>query len=383
MTWAPRRSSRAARSPFWLCSRPGSSLSCSRPRPAIRNVVLISIDTLRADHLGAYGFPRPTTPHIDAVAREGVVFRSVHTPVPMTLPAHVSMLTGTLPPTHGLRDNLLSRLPEGSLTLAERLKARGFTTGAIVSTFVLDRRFGTSQGFDTYDDRFQAVHKIGDLSERKGDEAARARPRAWLAEHKDRPFFLFVHFYDPARSLRAARAVRVARGRTHPYEGEVAFADHCVGQVLEKLRQLGLYDSPSSCITGDHGEMLGEHGELEPRLLHLRGRAARPPRHARAAARTGTPRQVDLPVSLIDIVPTILSLVGAPLSQGGPGRGPLALDRRAGRGRGSQAALRGDRDPHALLRRQLPARRHRRRVEVHRDHAPRALRPAHAIPRRR
>ncbi len=171
-------------------------LSCSKPRPAIRNVVLISIDTLRADRVSAYGFPRPTTPNIDAVAREGVLFRNVHTPVPMTLPAHVSMLTGTLPPTHGLRDNLLRRLPEGSLTLAEMLKAKGFTTGAVVSSFVLDRRFGTSQGFDSYDDRFQAVHKIGDLSERKGDEAARVATQ-WLDQHKDRPFFFFVHFYDP------------------------------------------------------------------------------------------------------------------------------------------------------------------------------------------
>jgi len=155
-------------------------------------VVLISIDTLRADHVSAYGFPRKATPNIDAVARDGVLFKNVRTPVPMTLPAHVSMLTGTLPPTHGLRDNLLSRLPEGTQTLATRLKARGFATGAVVSTFVLDRRFGTSQGFDSYDDRFDAVHKIGDLSERKGDEAAR-HATEWLDQHKDRPFFLFLH----------------------------------------------------------------------------------------------------------------------------------------------------------------------------------------------
>ena len=218
----------------------GLLLSCSRSRPAIRNVLLISIDTLRADHLSAYGFPRPTTPNIDAVAREGVLFRNVYTTVPMTLPAHVSMLTGTLPPAHGLRDNLQNRLPEGSLTLAEILKARGFTTGAIVSSFVLDRRFGTSQGFDGYDDRFQAVHKIGDLGERKGDEATRLA-RDWLAEHKDRPFFFFVHLYDPHDPYEPPEPF-ASQWSAHPYEGEVAFADYCVGQVLEKLRQLGLYD---------------------------------------------------------------------------------------------------------------------------------------------
>ena len=120
------------------------------------------------------------------MAREGVLFKNVRTPVPMTLPAHVSLFTGTLPPTHGLRDNLQNRLPEGSLTLAEMLKARGFTTGAIVSSFVLDRRFGLSQGFDRYDDRFQALHKIGDLAERKGDEATRRRGIGWTSTRTGR-----------------------------------------------------------------------------------------------------------------------------------------------------------------------------------------------------
>jgi choline-sulfatase len=282
--------------------------SCSRPRPKVRNVLLISIDTLRADHLGAYGFPRPTTPNIDAVAREGVLFKNVHTPVPMTLPAHVSMLTGTLPPTHGLRDNLLNRLPDASLTLAEMLKARGFTTGAVVSTFVLDHRFGTSQGFDTYDDRFQALHKIGDLSERKGDETARVA-REWLDAHKEKPFFLFVHFYDPHDPYEPPEPF-ASQWKAHPYEGEVAFADHCVGQVLDKLRQLGLYDDTLIVITGDHGEMLGEHGELNHGFFIYEG-ALRVPLIVRVPRSPASARQVDLPVSLIDIVPTIVSLVGA------------------------------------------------------------------------
>jgi tetratricopeptide (TPR) repeat protein len=273
------------------------------------NVLLISIDTLRADHVGAYGFPRPTTPNIDVVAREGVVFRDVHTPVPMTLPAHVSMLTGTLPPTHGLRDNLRNKLPDASLTLAEMLKPRGFTTGAVVSSFVLDHRFGTSQGFDSYDDQFQAVHKIGDLNERKGDETARVAAH-WLESHKERPFFLFVHFYDPHDPYDPPEPF-ASRWRENPYEGEVAFADHCVGQVLEKLRQLGLYDDTLVVVTADHGEMLGEHGELNHGFFIYEG-ALRVPLIVRVPwARV--PRQIDLPVSLIDIAPTIVSLVGAPV----------------------------------------------------------------------
>jgi tetratricopeptide (TPR) repeat protein len=228
----------------------------------------------------------------------------------MTLPAHVSMLTGTLPPTHGLRDNLLNRLPDASLTLAEMLKPRGFTTGAIVSTFVLDRRFGTSQGFDTYADRFQAVHKIGDLAERKGDETTRLA-RDWLDAHKQQPFFLFVHFYDPHEPYEPPEPF-ASKWSEHPYEGEVAFADYCVGQVLEKLRQLGLYDDTLIAITGDHGEMLGEHGELNHGFFIYEG-ALRVPLVMRVPRAPAASRQVDVPVSLIDIAPTIVSLVGAPV----------------------------------------------------------------------
>jgi arylsulfatase A-like enzyme/Tfp pilus assembly protein PilF len=309
----------------------GLSTSCSRPRPAIRNVLLISIDTLRADHVSAYGFPRKTTPHIDAVARQGVLFKNVRTPVPMTLPAHVSMLTGTLPPTHGLRDNLLSRLPEGSQTLAGRLKARGFVTGAVVSTFVLDHRFGTGQGFDTYDDRFEAVHKIGDLSERKGDEAAR-HATEWLDRHKDQPFFLFLHLYDPHDPYEPPEPF-ASEWKGDPYAGEVAFADHCVGQVTDKLRQLGLDDSTLLVITGDHGEMLGEHGELNHGFFIYEG-ALRVPLVLRVPGAEGMPRQLDLPVSLIDIVPTVLSLVGAevPKDVQGVDLSPWIAGRGAGGG---------------------------------------------------
>jgi arylsulfatase A-like enzyme/Flp pilus assembly protein TadD len=304
---------------------------CARARPAIRNVLLISIDTLRADHLGAYGFPRPTTPNIDALAREGVLFKDARTPVPMTLPAHVSLFTGTLPPTHGLRDNLQNRLPEGSLTLAEMLKARGFTTGAIVSSFVLDRRFGLSQGFDSYDDRFQAVHKIGDLTERKGDEATR-RAQEWLDGHQDRPFFLFLHFYDPHDPYEPPEPF-ASRWKERPYEGEVAFADDCVGQVLQKLRQLGLYESTLIVVTGDHGEMLGEHGEQNHGFFIYEG-ALRVPLVVRVPGAPAAGAQVEHPVSLIDIAPTVLSLVGAEARKEGQGvdLSPWLAGRGAGGG---------------------------------------------------
>jgi choline-sulfatase len=232
-----------------------------------------------------------------------VVFKNAHTPVPMTLPAHVSLLTGTLPPTHGLRDNLSNRLPDASLTLAEILKGRGFATGAVVSSFVLDRRFGTSQGFDTYDDRFQEVHKIGDINERKGDETTRVA-RQWLDAHKDAPVFLFVHFYDPHDPYEPPEPF-ASKWREHPYEGEIAFADDCVGQVLAKLREVGHYDDTLVVLVGDHGEMLGEHGELNHGFFYEG--ALRVPLVVRVPRAPAHPREVDLPVSLVDVAPTIVS----------------------------------------------------------------------------
>jgi len=293
-----------------------SAAACGPRRPAIRNVLLISVDTLRADHVGSYGFPRPTTPHIDAVAREGVLFKNAYSPAPVTLPAHCSMLTGTLPPAHGVRDNLQRRLPDSSLTLAEMLGGRGFTTGAVVSSFVLDRRFNLSQGFQSYDDRFQALHKIGDVAERKGDEASRVASQ-WLDQHGREPFFLFVHYYDPHDPYEPPEPF-ASQWADDTYAGEVAFADHSAGQVLEKLKQLGVYDSTLIIVTGDHGEMLGEHGELNHGFFVYES-ALRVPLVVRVPGAAPRSRQVERPVSLVDIVPTVAALLGAPPPKGAQG----------------------------------------------------------------
>jgi len=332
VSWDSRRAGRALRPSLVLFLAAAALVlaACSRARPSVRNVLLISIDTLRADHVGAYGFPRPTTPHIDALARDGVLFKDVHTPVPMTLPAHASLLTGTLPPTHGLRDNLLNRLPEGTPTLATMLARRGLATGAIVSSFVLDRRFGTAQGFESYDDRFPAAARKGDLSERKGDETARAAA-AWLGAHRDRPFFLWVHFYDPHEPYEPPEPF-ASRWKDDPYDGEVAFADECVGRLLGELRRLQLYDSTLIVLTGDHGEMLGEHGELNHGFFIYEG-ALRVPLVVRVPG--AAPRQADVPASLIDVVPTVLAQVGAevPREVQGLDLSPWLRGRGAGGGR--------------------------------------------------
>jgi arylsulfatase A-like enzyme/Flp pilus assembly protein TadD len=296
------------RASILLCL-PGLGLvgGCSPSRLAPRNVLLVSIDTLRADHVGSYGFARPTTPNIDALAREGALFRNAYSPVPVTLPAHCSMLTGTLPPTHGVRDNLHRRLPDASLTLAEVLKARGFATAAVVSSFVLDRRFNLNQGFDSYDDRFQAVHKIGDVAERKGDEATRVAIE-WLEAKGREPFFLFLHYYDPHDDYEPPEPF-ASQWADDGYSGEVAFADHGLGQVLAKLRTLGLYEATLVIVTGDHGEMLGEHGELNHGFFIYES-ALRVPLVIRVPGATAPGRAIDRPASLIDIVPTVTGLLG-------------------------------------------------------------------------
>ncbi len=307
--------------------------SCNPSRPAIRNVLLISIDTLRADHLSGYGFPRPTTPNIDEVAREGVLFSNVYSPVPVTLPAHASMLTGTLPPAHGIRDNLHKRLPDASLTLAEILKPRGFTTAAVISSFVIDRRFNLNQGFDSYDDRLEAVTKIGGLSELKGDETTRVAIR-WLAEHARQPFFLFLHYYDPHDPY-APPEPFATQWRDDAYAGEVAFTDHCVGQVMAELKRLRLYDQTLIVITGDHGEMLGEHGELNHGFFVYEG-ALRVPLVFRVPPARAA-RRVEHAVSLIDIVPTVAALLGIPAPRQAQGQdlSPWLAGAGAG-GRGRQ-----------------------------------------------
>lgn len=297
--------------------------SCSGPeRP---NVLLISIDTLRADHLGSYGFEKKTTPNLDALARQSVRFDTVWSPAPLTLPAHTSMLTGTIPPTHGIHDNLSYRLAEDRYTLAELLKDAGYTTGAIVSSFVLDSQFNLDQGFDTYDDDFREEHKIAFLSERKGDETT-ALALNWLDAHYNERFFLFLHYYDPHDDYDPPEPF-AARFPDDPYSGEIAFTDSLVGKVLAKLDELGIDESTLIVVTSDHGEMLGEHGELTHGYFIYRN-ALRVPLLIKAPGIA--PTLVNEAVGLIDITPTIAGLLELEL--------PVAVDGRdlSSRIRGAQ-----------------------------------------------
>lgn len=272
----------------------------------IRNVVLISIDTCRADYLSCYGYPRRITPNIDAVAKESILFENVVVPVPLTLPSHSSMLTGTIPPYHGIHDNLDYQLDQSNITLAEILKDNGFVTGAIISCFVLDSQFGLDQGFDTYNDQFEEEHYAGNISERIGGEASRFALE-WLEEHKNERFFFFLHYYDPHSDYVPPEPF-ASEFWDNPYAGEIAYTDYCISRVIKKLKDLGLYDSTLLIITGDHGEMLGEHGESEHGFFIYES-AIKVPLIFKLPGRHKSKRIKEM-VGLIDIVPTVYSLLG-------------------------------------------------------------------------
>lgn len=274
-------------------------------RGKIRNVLLISIDTCRADYLSCYGYRRKITPNIDAVAKESILFENVVVPTPLTLPSHSSMLTGTAPLYHGIHDNLDYQLGQSNITLAEILKGNGFVTGAVISSFVLDSQFGLDQGFDTYNDQFEEEHYALDISERKGGEATRFALE-WLEEHKNEKFFFFLHYFDP-HALYEPPEPFASRFAHNLYAGEIAYTDYCIGWVIKKLKDLGLYDSTLIIITGDHGEMLGEHGE-QTHCYFIYQSAIKVPLIFKLPGQRKSKNITEM-VGIIDIVPTVCSLL--------------------------------------------------------------------------
>jgi arylsulfatase A-like enzyme len=273
-------------------------------RPKIRNVVLISMDTTRSDHLSCYGVYKNVTPNIDALAQEGALFKHMYSPVPLTLPSHSSMLTGLHPPRHGVHDNLKYQLNDSNLTLAEILKEKGFATGAVISAFILDSRFGLDQGFDDYDDEFEETLD-SHISQRRGSESTE-HAISWIDKNKDNPFFLFLHYYDPHMPYDPPEPFKSMI--IHPYFAEIAYTDHCIGQVIDRLKSLGLYESTLIVVTADHGEMFGEHEEQTHGYYIYNGNIKVPliiktPGFNKA-------KIIEDFAGTVDIVPTICSLLG-------------------------------------------------------------------------
>jgi arylsulfatase A-like enzyme/Flp pilus assembly protein TadD len=281
---------------------------CSRGETGKPNLLLVTVDTVRADHLGCYGDREAVTPAFDRLAAEGIRFAAASSSVPLTLPSHATLLSGLLPPHHGLRNNGAGALPPGTATLATLLSGAGYRTGGFVGAFVLDRRFGLGQGFEVYDDEIPRDPKAGISlgAERPGRDVV-DRARAWLAQKNDRPFFLWVHLYD-AHAPYAPPPAWAARHPGRPYDGEISEVDEQVGRLLAELDRRGLAGRTVVAVAADHGESLGEHGELTHGLL-LYEPTLHVPLILRAPGRL-TPRVVQTPVSLADLAPTLAGLLG-------------------------------------------------------------------------
>lgn len=270
------------------------------------NVVLITIDTLRADRLGAYGYEPAHTPHLDRLADEGVLFTEAYAQVPLTLPSHASILTGLYPPDHGSRLNATYTFRKDLPTLATILQEEKYATGAFVSAYVLDSAFGLDAGFDVYDDQMQGTDF--DVPERTAHETV-SRAIAWLEEESDRPFFLWVHLFEPHYPYSPAEPFAQQFAQS-PYDGEVATSDAAVGRLVNFLEEQGLLDETLIIATSDHGESLGEHGERTHGILIYDATMqipliVRPPHRQTEPAAAG--RRVEGMVETIDIAPTVLA----------------------------------------------------------------------------
>ena len=286
--------------------RPIDSGRLSRKGPL--NVLLITLDTTRADHIGAYGYRHGRTPAIDALASEAIRFSRAQTPVPLTLPAHASIMTGTYPTFHGIRNNGNYFLPPQAETLAEILKRKGYQTAAFVSSFILDSRFGLDQGFDLYSDRMNTGGDIKDLhSERSAGEVF-ADFDVWFsaAAAAGRPFFCWLHFYDPHLPYAPPEPFK-SDPALSPYDGEIANVDLYVGRTLDRLRSRGLYDSTLIVLAGDHGEAFGEHVETGHGIFCYQETLAVPLLIRIPAERPGVIADA---TDLVDVMPTILAAVG-------------------------------------------------------------------------
>ncbi|MES1240715.1 MAG: sulfatase-like hydrolase/transferase [Acidobacteriota bacterium] len=283
-----------------------------------RSIVLITLDTTRADHLGSYGWKPARTPNLDALAARGTRFVRCDTAAPVTLPSHATILTGLFPPRTGVRDNGTFVLDGKVETVAERLAAQGYDTAAAVSAIVLARRHGLDQGFRVYDDDLGSGYAAGtEVAERQA-EPTTASALAIAAKLKP-PFFLWVHYYDPHEEYRPpTRLANALGGPTRLYDAEIAAVDEQIGVLLSKLPK-----DVDVVVVGDHGEMMGEHGELHHGLLLYR--AAR--RVPLILAGPGVPagRTQECLVRTADVAPTLLQLAGVPVPKGLDGESLLSL----------------------------------------------------------
>jgi arylsulfatase A-like enzyme/predicted Zn-dependent protease len=294
-----------------LCLTATSALAACGGSSSTPHVLIVTLDTLRADRVGAYGYSNARTPVIDALAARGTRFASATTTVPLTLPAHSSLFSGAFPGGHGVRDNTGFYVDDRVTTLAEVLKARGYRTGGFVGAFVLDGRWGIAQGFDEYFDEFDLSEDVGpglDSIQRPGNQVV-DRALAWLGQADSRPWFAWVHLYDAHTPYRAPVevAAQFPDTRDGAYDAEVAFVDQQVGRLVEALRTAGTLDETLVVVIADHGEQLGEHGE-QTHGFFIYDAAVQIPL---IMAGPGIERRVVTDqVRIVDVMPTLLDLSG-------------------------------------------------------------------------
>ncbi len=305
-----------------LAVSPSQAASPNQPP----NVLFITIDTLRADHLGCYGYRKIETPNIDRLAAEGVRFTRAYTPVPVTLPAHAVMFTGSYPMRTGMHDFSGNRLSPGQPTLASLLRNQGYATAGIVGSAVLDSRFGLNQGFDFYYDHFDFSRLDEtnlDAMERRGDEVVN-QSLAWLRQNHRKRFFLWVHLFDPHHPYRPPPPYN-ARYKAQPYDGEIAFDDEQVGRLVEFLKKNNLYDQTLIVVVSDHGEGLGEHGEKTHGFFIYNSTLHVPLIFKLPVEKSFPNKEIGNLVSLIDLLPTVLQVAGVNIPEEVQGKSLLPL----------------------------------------------------------
>jgi arylsulfatase A-like enzyme/predicted Zn-dependent protease len=277
------------------------------------NVLLVTLDTTRADHIGIYGYGKAKTTTIDSLALKGVKFSNAYCPVPMTLPSHCSIMTGTYPLYHKVHNNGTYHLNKEIVTLAQRLKEKGYKTSAFVSSFNVDSRFGVDKGFDVYDDKFGEDEMIKTFrSERSAGDTAASFIRC-LEGASNEKFFSWVHLYDPHLPYHPPSPFKEEFAGI-PYDGEIAYMDFSLGKIIEKLKEKGLLDKTLIVIAGDHGEALGEKEEVDHGVF-IYDVTMRIPLIFYAPQNLPQGLVVDSRVRLIDIMPSVLDMLKMPVNK--------------------------------------------------------------------
>jgi arylsulfatase A-like enzyme/Tfp pilus assembly protein PilF len=284
----------------------GCGASADEP---VANVILVTLDTTRADVLSCYGGSTEATPVLGALARESLVFDAARAVAPLTAPSHASMLTGLVPPRHAVRDNGIARLPAAATTLAERARAAGLSTAAFVSALVLDRSFGFDQGFDVYDQPPRPDEQTSSHYVERDAHATLAAATRWLEKRRaDERFFLWIHLFDAHVPYQPPPDC-LARAGGDPYRGEVAFVDRELGTFLDTLRARALLETSLLVVVGDHGESLGEHGE-PTHSAFCYDATLRVPLLLRHPAGRRAGERSNAVVSVVDVFPTALAALG-------------------------------------------------------------------------